>query len=101
MEAQFRGDEDDDPVLIQRTQRTLTLIVESLVRVGSEARYTGSRAIRRLRSDLRPSLQQEGLNVYGLMFFSSGGIFREDIDQILHQYDLCVANPDGYVAPVD
>ena len=101
IENEFRGDEDDDSVLKNRRIRTLKLIFEFLVREGLEARYTGNRGLRRLRSDLKPCLEQEGLSVYGLMFFSSGGIFREELDMILDEYRLCVADPAGYVAPVE
>jgi hypothetical protein len=101
IEEDFSGDEDDDFVLMGRRIRTLKLIFESLVREGLEARYTGNRGLRRLRSDLQPCLEQEGLTVYGLMFFSSGGIFREELDMILDEYRLCVADPAGYVAPIE
>jgi hypothetical protein len=101
VENEFSEDAGDDPLLKERRIRTLKLIFETLVREGLEERYTGNSGLRRLRSDLQPCLEQEGLIAYGLMFFSSGGIFREDLDMILDEYRLCVANPNDYVAPDD
>lgn len=101
MEKEFGGDEDNDPVIVERIQRTLRIIFETLVRNGLEDRYTSDRALRHLRSDLRVSLEQEDLLPYGLMFFSSGGVLHEDLEIILHEYGLCVANPVDYVAPDD
>ena len=72
MEKEFGGDEDNDPVIVERIQRTLRIIFETLVRNGLEDRYTSDRALQHLRSDLRVSLEQEDLLPYGLMFFSSG-----------------------------
>ena len=93
----FYRDDDVDPR--KRRTKTIQLILEQLTSDGMEARYTGYRALRDLRDDIRPSLEQEGLVGTAIAFFAVGGINREDMQLILDQYRLCVENPEGYVPP--
>ena len=94
--AFYRAD-DEDPR--KRRTKTIKLILEQLTSDGMEARYTGYRALRDLRDDIRPSLEQEGLVGTAIAFFVVGGVNREDMQLILDQYRLCVENPDAYVPP--
>ena len=94
--AFYRAD-DEDPR--KRRTKTIKLILEQLTSDGMEARYTGYRALRDLRDDIRPSLEQEGLVGTAIAFFVVGGVNREDMQLILDQYRICVENPDAYVPP--
>lgn len=94
--AFYRAD-DEDPR--KRRTKTIQLILEQLTSDGMEARYTGYRALRDLRDDIRPSLEQEGLTGVAIAFFMPGGVNREDMQLILDQYRICVENPDAYVPP--
>jgi hypothetical protein len=97
--SQEEEEAEEDAELQVKLLRALKLIMEVLVRDGYEARYTGLRAPRHLRSDLRASFEQEGLAVFTIMFFSDRGVLRDDLDEILGEYRRCVADPVGYVAP--
>jgi hypothetical protein len=96
---QENAEDAEDAEIQVKLLRALKLILEVLVKDGYEARYTGLRAPRHLRSDLRASFEQEGLAVFTIMFFSDRGVLRDDLDEILGEYRRCVADPVGYVAP--
>jgi len=99
MYSQDEEEAAEDAAIQVRLCRALTLLMEVLVKDGFEARYTGQRAPRHLRTDLRASFEQEGLTVFAIMFFSDRGVLRDDLDEILEEYRRCVADPVGYVAP--